>query len=1525
MQHLPFQKNNFTVVFFICLVIQSSMLGNTPSLRASGICFTENKGQVSDTIANQRPDILYTGDAGEMSLFIRTTGVSYVLHRSDAIPEEADKNHSLIENLNYYSHRIDLDFVNCNSNLYMENMDEVEGYKNFYYPNRPEGIHNVKSYNRLTQKNIYNKIDVVYNGSKASGLEYDFHVNPGGNPKNIKMKYSGIDGIEIADGELRIKNSLGEMTEQIPRVYQEINGKIIDIKTKYILEGDIVGFDISNYDHSIPLVIDPWITYFGGASDDISASITTDTQGNAILSERTQSGNTLPILGAFQNTLSGQFDAFVTKMDANGTLKWSTFYGGTSMEVTAGIFADKNNDILFTGYTSSNNFPTGAAGGQICYMNSFPGPCAFVVKFTSSGTRLWSTFYGSATGYSEGNDITTDNNNNVIVYGYTSATNNIATAGAFQQTYGGGFFFSDAFVVKFSSTGNLSWGTYVGGSLLEKGTGVCCDASNNIYITGITNSTNFPISAGAHQTTLGGRYDAFLFKFNSAGQRIWSTFYGGADDEDGNAVQVDLNGDIYIGGLSVSPTSISTPGSYQPAKTVGPAWQGDAFLAKFNSAGTRIWGTYLGGSASATPSDYITGIAVDNKNNVVVSGDTYCTDFPATSCAYQTHFVGSEDQFITSFDPNGKIICSGFLGLGNAASPNNETTNYGGGSIATFGGLVYLTATSICNYPVTPNAYQLTCGGSFEATIAQLCLSTCGLFNMTSNFSTNKTTICKGDPVNFTLQSTSCSQVNTTYQWSFQGATPSTSTAQHPNNITYNSSGSFAVKVLIITPCGKDSVIKNAYINVGGSLSASTSSTPATCGNADGTATAQGSGGNANYTYYWSNGSTTSSTSGLASGIYSVTVNDGTCPATTTVTISQAGGGITINSFNSGSVSCNGGNNGWASVNVGALNNITYLWSNASTTGSISNLSSAIYSVTVSDQNGCSKQGQINILQSTPITTTVNAIDATCNTPGSATINTSGGISPHLYNWSNGQTTSIANGLAAGIYSATVTDGNSCKQIANINIAGSSMPTATITNTTSVSCNGGSDGSAAINVSGGNGNYIYNWSNGQSNTTITNLSAGTYSVVITDAAACTTTASVTITQPPVLVISSIPTTSISCYGGSDGSASVIATGGNGNYTYLWSTGSTSTSLNNLTAGNYNITVTDSKGCTVTGTTSITEPGKLTLSSNYSATICAGQSTNINVLASAGTPNYIYSWNTGSNSSTITVSPTTNTSYSIRVTDNNGCTIDSTVLLNVNSLPVILFTSDKVEGCGPLCVTFTNTTSNTQMLAWDLGNGNNSNQQLTTNCYTTAGQYPATLSVTDNNGCSNTLTQNNYITVHPDPVASFAMNPNPANTNSTINFIDQSIGASAWNWNFTDASLAISNQQNPSCIYTKSGQYKVTLFVQNEFGCSDSTEETVEIIPDFSFYYPNTFTPNNDGINDIFIPINEGIESVEYQLYIYDRWGDLIFNTDDSSKGWNGKANDGNSIAQIDTYIWKLSCKDIIGNRHRYTGRINLIK
>lgn len=811
------RTNNFvfllpTILLLSTVVSATVKPGHYSDLRGAGIGFTENKGQIADHEGNLRPDVLFTGDGGGTSLFIRNNGISYVLTKSDEMPEEAFQDPKYLEGLNYYSHRVDLDFVGCNAHAQVIKSDQVEGYKNFYLPHCSNGITHVNSYNTLLQKNIYNNIDIAYKGSKAEGLKYDFIVNPGGKVSDIVLRYSGQDALKIEDGNITLTTSLGQLNEFMPKVYQEVNGKIKDIKAKYKLNSDNnIVIEVGSYNKSLPLIIDPWVTYFGGSQMEFAYSITADAASNITFVGWVQSNN-LPILGAFQGALSGTYDSFVSKMTAAGTLVWSTYYGGSNTEYAYGVHADPaTNEIYFCGYTSSNNYPMGAAGGQTSFNSTYPGVnCATLVKFTPGGTRLWSTFYGGNPGYTVAYDVTTDAGGNAILVGYTSSTTDISTPGSFQPNLAGGSSM-DVYVVKFAPTGGRTWASYLGGTSSESYGSVSCDASSNIYVSGITNSDDFPTTAGSHQPAKAGSGDAFLFKFNSSGSRVWGTYYGGTQYEYAYDVKVDNVGDVYIGGGTMSTSGISTAGSYQVAKAAGTSM--DGYIAKFNSAGAIQWATYMGGSAGIA-ADYVTGLAIDVNNNVVVGGDTYSTNFPVSSCAYQSVFLGTEDQWIATFAPNGNIICSGYIGVGNSTSPNNETL-MGGGSIAVSGGFIYLVAFTQCNYPVTAGCYQPVCGGNFDAAVAKLCITSCGLTNIIASFDADRTILCdKGDPANFALQNTSCSLANTKYLWTFDGGTPSTSTDQSPGNVVYNTAGVFPVKVVIETPCGKDSIVKAAYISV---------------------------------------------------------------------------------------------------------------------------------------------------------------------------------------------------------------------------------------------------------------------------------------------------------------------------------------------------------------------------------------------------------------------------------------------------------------------------------------------------------------------------------------------------------------------------------------------------------------------------------------------------------------------------------------------------------------------------------------
>ena len=1056
------------------LINSTSIRAQQMNMRGNGMTFTENKGQLVDAKKNLRPDILFKGEAGGTDVYLRRTGVSYVSNNiaevMHEVEEEIEKreetlsNHKMPENEELQLKRellkkesikldrIDIDFVNSlvagqpgSLSSSIVTADQLEGYTNYYYGHCPKGILNVNSYNEVVQKNIYNHIDVKYYGGKGTGLKYDIVVNPGGNPGDIQLKYSGVDKVELLGEKLLIKNLFGTITEQMPKVYQTIQGKIVEVKAAYVLSHDsqqraIVSFKFHKYNSAFPLVIDPWVTYYGGSSYDAGAAVTADASGNVLITGTTQSID-FPVLTGFQMALNATlyYDAFVVKFDAAGVRQWATYYGGGDYDNGKGITTDTGGNVLLTGSTGSIDFPV-VSGYQ---MSKSIYDDAFIVKFDGSGTRIWATFYGGSDS-DESTGIVSDGGNNIFIIGYTYSADFPVFAG-FQMSIPGG---GDAFVVKFDAAGARLWSTYFGGSDYDLGYGITTDGTGDIYIAGSTSSANLPVLNGYQMALANGmnmNYDGFIAKFSSVGGLIWSTYYGGSNYDLATGIVADGAGNILVTG---GTQSLDFPvwAGYQMALSSAGGWSdGDAFVIKFDGSGNRLWATYLGG----TQFEEAYGIACDKNNNVVVSGDTYSTDFPTTACAYQNTFIGSEDQYISSFDPNGQLLCSGYLGVGNSSSPNNED-----GFIAVSGCYVYLLASTDCNYPVTPGAFQTTCGGNTDCALAKLFLSTCGGINSSLNFNANQTAACIGKGVDFTSTYTSCSSTaGTTYSWSFPGATPASSSVQNPMGITYTVSGTYNVKLLIQTPCGKDSLLKKAYIIVTPCcvLAAGITATTNVLCNAgtNGSASVKisnGSGGP--YTYCWSNGpsgtttSTTISLSGLAASTYSVTITDGACSSISTVAITQP------NKLNIGlsktDIGCLYTEGSVTAKISGGVPNYSYSWSNSvstatsSTTDQIGNLTPGSYALVLTDGNNCttSASTSINIVSTGAIN--VTPAQQTIVEGGSVALIVTGGVS---YTWSPSVSLSCSNCAnptatpsKSTTYTLTATDINGCEVIALVSI-----------------------------------------------------------------------------------------------------------------------------------------------------------------------------------------------------------------------------------------------------------------------------------------------------------------------------------------------------------------------------------------------------------------------------------------------------------------------------------------------------------
>lgn len=803
--------------------------------------------------------------------------------------------------------------------------------------------------------------------------------------------------------------------------------------------------------------------------------------------------------------------------------------------------------------------------------------------------------------------------------------------------------------------------------------------------------------------------------------------------------------------------------------------------------GQNNGGIYIAFSGGISPLTYLWSNASTNQDlQNVISGTYTVTATDANGCTATLSRAITQPAVLSATVSSTNATCGNSNGTA-SATPSGGTSPY-----------TYLWSNAQTTQAVsglTAATYTATITDNNGCTI-QKTATISNLSSPTANIDSVKNVKCFGQSNGSIYISTSGGTAPFTYLWSNSATT---------KNLIFVVAGNYTVTVTDVNAC---TVQTTSSITQPVVLDATASATASTCGNSNGTASVSVSGGTVPYSFLWSNSSTNQNIAGLAASTYTVTVTDvNACSKIRSATVdNNASPVLSLDSVRN--VRCFGQSSGAIYISKsGGTNPVTYLWSNGNTTQNLLAVVQGSYTVTITDNNGCTDLLTATISQPAVLSATTSSTNSTCgNANGTATASPSGGTSPYTYLWSNSRTTQTVTTLIAANYTVTVTDANSCSIIKTIAVINTAGPAAVVDSVRNVRCFGQTNGAvyislssgtapfnylwsnssttqdldnvsaggytvtitdnnncttvktssisqpvllngstssinstcenpngtATISPSGGVAPYSYLWSNGQTVQTATSLSAGTYSVTLTDVNSCSITKTQTVanTPSPILAIDSIR--NVSCSGNATGAIYISVSSGSSPFTYLWSNSSTNQDLVNVIAGNYSVTVTDFVGCTDTLTASITQPPVLNDSTTTTSTICGNSTGTAKVWPYGGTSPYTYLWSTAA--TTQQISGLSAGAYTVTITDANNCTLSAiAVVSNIGSATITLDSVRNVncngQSNGAIYVTVS---GGTPPYSYNWSNG----PTVEDNINIPAGSY--TLIVLDNNNCLSTI-------------------------------------------------------------------------------------------------------------------------------------------------------------------------------------------
>ncbi len=1536
------------LLLFLTGISNFVLANNTDNSNAKNIYFIENKGQIVDINGNLHPEIFFKTELNNSQLYFTKNGVrfyfyKYVTKNNDELTKEQLK--ALQEgNMAYidpkiYFYRVDLEISGANTDVEIYAEEQKETKNNYYLPHCPDGITGVSSFGKIIYKNIYQNIDLHFY-FKDGQLKYDFIIHKGGNVNDIKLQYKGSSNTIIReDGSLFVETELGNIIEKTPEVFSADGTKI---KATFSKNNNYFSFSVDNYNNNIDLIIDPsihWSTYFNNNySSDTWTRPVVDSQGNLFNTGYTYA-STFPIInpgsGAWIDpSKDGTVDLIIVKFDSNHTLVWSTYYGGDNSDYVAGytdygkaLAIDNNDNIYIAGLVASTTtiFPTFNPGGGAWYQDQTKiyGETPFLLKFSNTGERLWATMFQHENANTNNagmriNGIVSDgtklyftgqtykfNSNDIPLRTLSGAYNNSTFVGA-----------QDPFIGRFSSTLSLEWNTYLNSgntanTAYSQGVDLVIDGLGNLFFVGreSNNSTQAhllinPGGGAYYQSTNAGDQDLIITKFNSSMQAVWSTYYGGNDQDIPSMVNCDNNNNFWIVCRNVRSTNwpVLDPGGgayYQSTKAASGTWGTDGSILKFNNSGVRQWATYYGG-AGTDVNNYLTGIGFDQSNNVYVFGNTGSATFPVqneTGSYYDGTLSGSLDAVFLKFDNSGVRQWATFYG-----GSGNESLYSSKGLVmsnACETQLYTFCGTGSSDFPTTDPGggalYENTNATTNANAIIMFTETTGSLSSPPTSVTASINPVCTGTSTTLTINGGVLGSGGI-WQW-YTGSCGGTLVGSG-TSITVSPATSTTYYVRAEGDCNTTTCV-SITVNVVQNSDAGTSGTTAVC--QDDTPfdlfTVLGGTPESGGTWTNSSGNTVSNIFDPAtqnSDIFTYTVT-GTSPcpdasSTVDVTVNPL---PTVSFTGLDTSYCGTGN--FILTGSFAPNGVftgTDITDNGDGTAGFFPQTTGSYSVTYTytDANGCTNsQTQSTYIYTPPSVQFVGLDTGYCHEANSVNI-----IGNHAPEGSfmgtgindNGDGTAIFTPDSIGQFNIvyTYTDNNGCTGSDTQAVFVYENPWFNNISITDVTvCSPPYDGIVSYEGTGGNGNYLYSFNGGlfTTDTIADSLATGIYTISVMDSYSCYSDTSIEVSGNTGFYINQINVSGLQCHGDSSGQIIIQATDG---YNYSIDAGNTfqtDSAFYNLSGGIYYIQVISSSGCTDFDTITVTEPPEFNYTYLADSTLCYGDSSGkITITLTGGTSPYTYTWSPSGYTETNNIySGLPAGTYSLSVTDSNGCefSIPKIDVMQPDSLIVqtnVANTSCFNTADGTATISVSGGTA-PYTYSWENNYTGYQNTNLGTGIYN--------VTITDKNNCQFVET----LTIGSPPeinISEILAIPSCKGNNDGHIIVSVTGGMSPYTYSWN-------NEDNDSIVDNViAGTYYLTLTDNNNCKITKSYD-----LPDGTgdcLIIPNLFTPNNDGYNDTWQIENIGLFP-NAVVEIYNRWGDIVF---ESEKGypsawdgtWNGK-------------------------------------